>query len=187
MTNFTIVTRLRAKRPAMELALLALISRAPNHWLRKAVLGLLGADIESSATLYHGFQVRAAHLLRVGARSNIGDHAVLDARGGINIGSDVNLSTGVQIWSAQHDWRTRDFEYTTAAVSIGDRVWLGPRVIVLPGTSIGTGTVVAAGSVARGVLAPFTLYGGVPARSISSRTRDLRYNLTTSKQKLWWW
>ncbi|MFJ6355777.1 acyltransferase [Pseudarthrobacter oxydans] len=91
------------------------------------------------------------------------------------------------IWTAQHDWRSSDFAYEEAPVSIGNRAWIGPRSVILPGAVIGEGAVVAAGSIVRGAIPPHTLVGGVPARHISDRPNDLRYRLPTPKGKTWWW
>lgn len=64
----------------------------------------------------------------------IGDNAILDARGGLEMGKNVNLSSNVSIYTLQHDHRDPDFNCTNfnAKVTIDDRVWLGSNVIVLP-------------------------------------------------------
>lgn len=51
-------------------------------------------------------------------------------------------------------------------VILEDDVWLGARVIVLKGVTIGQGAVIAAGAVVTRDVAPYTLVGGVPARFI---------------------
>jgi acetyltransferase-like isoleucine patch superfamily enzyme len=51
-----------------------------------------------------------------------------------------------------------------APITIGDDVWLGRGVVVLPGTTIGAHTVVAAGAVVRGDIPAKVLVGGVPAK-----------------------
>lgn len=53
-------------------------------------------------------------------------------------------------------------------VVIGDNVWLGARVIVLPGVTIGDGSAIGAGSVVTKDVPPRTLVGGVPAKFIKS-------------------
>ncbi|WP_308492994.1 acyltransferase [Microbacterium terrisoli] len=172
---------------AGELVLLNLISYAPIHILRTTTLKILGAKVASTATVYHGFEVRCARRLTVGERTSIGDRATLDARGGLTIGADVNLSTEVQIWTAQHDWRAPDFAYVATPVQIGDQVWIGPRAIILPGSNIGDGAVVAAGAVVKGDIPPYTLVGGVPASKIADRPRDLTYKLAPKRAKTLWW
>ncbi|WP_232549046.1 acyltransferase [Propioniciclava soli] len=175
------------RREAVEMVSLSVAAAAPVHRARVAALRGWGAQIHPTATIYHGFQARASRLLTIGARTIVGDGAILDARGGLRIGSDVNFSTGVQIWTAQHDWSGDDFGYVKAPVTIGDRAWLGPAVIVLPGTDIGEGVVLAAGAVAKGTLEPYGLYAGVPAKRIRDRPRTLTYHLPGPKAKAWWW
>ncbi len=166
---------------------LSVVAKVPVHAARVALLRGWGAQIAPTATLYHGFQVRSAGNLRIGERTSVGENAILDARGGLTIGSDVNLSTAVNIWSAQHGWNDPDFAYEWAPVTIGDRAWISTRVTVLPGVTIGEGAVVAAGAVVAKDVEPFTLVGGVPAKRIADRRRDLRYELAPAASKLRFW
>ncbi|MFM1874718.1 MAG: hypothetical protein RL266_455 [Bacteroidota bacterium] len=52
---------------------------------------------------------------------------------------------------------------------IQDDVWLGLRVIVMPGVEIAKGTIVGAGSVLTKSTEPYGVYGGIPARLIKNR------------------
>ncbi len=56
----------------------------------------------------------------------------------------------------------------TAAVTIGNNVWLGSRVVVLKGVTIGDGTVIAAGAVVVNDVPARALAAGVPAKVIRS-------------------
>lgn len=170
-----------------EMVSLRLLANSPAHRVRVAALRRWGADVAATATMYHGFQVRAAKKLRIGERTSVGEGCILDARGGLTIGADVNLSTAVSIWTAQHGWNDPDFAFEWAPVTIGDRAWISTRATILPGVTIGEGAVVAAGAVVTKDVAPFTLVGGVPAKWIADRRRDLRYRLAPATEKLRFW
>lgn len=169
------------------MASLVVAGKLPNHRARVALLRRWGADIAPTATIYHGFEIRNAAGLTVGARSQIGNGAILDARGGITIGSDVNFSTAVNIWTGQHDWQSNTFAYQRAPVTIGDHAWISTRVTILPGVTIGEGAVIAAGSVVTKDVPAYALVGGVPGKQIGERPSPMTYQLTPAKLKPWWW
>jgi acetyltransferase-like isoleucine patch superfamily enzyme len=93
------------------------------------------------------------------------------------IGRNVNLSSEVLIRTAQHDYQSPDFKTVFHPVKIEDYVWLGPRCIILPGVTVGEGAVVAAGAVVTKDVEPYTLVGGVPAKKIGERPKNLQYTL----------
>jgi lipopolysaccharide O-acetyltransferase len=51
-------------------------------------------------------------------------------------------------------------------VIIGRNVWLGDGVVVNPGSNIGEGSVIGANAVVTGIIPPFTLAAGIPARPL---------------------
>lgn len=183
----TLIQFIGARLRNLEMVSLYLIGKQPIHRLRIALARAWGAQIRPDATLYHGFEIRHARGLVIGRRTSIGDNAILDARGGLTIGDDVNFSTSVNVWSAQHDWNDPDFKFVSAPVVIGDRAWISTRVTILPGVVIGEGAVVAAGAVVTKDVAPYTLVGGIPAKPLRDRTKLLNYELSKSKYKPWWW
>ncbi len=153
------------------------LAQFPSQGFRLFVLRLLGAQIDPSAVLYGGFEIRSPRKMKIGANSCIGHKATLDARGGLTIGENVNFSSEVMIWTAQHDYRSPAFETDFKSVVVGDYAWLGPRCILLPGVTIGEGAVVAAGAVVPKNVEPYTVVGGVPARKIADRPSKLTYDL----------
>ena len=54
-------------------------------------------------------------------------------------------------------------------VYIGDDVWIGDRVMILPGVHVGNGSIIAAGAVVTKDVPDHTVVGGVPAKVISIR------------------
>jgi phosphonate metabolism protein (transferase hexapeptide repeat family) len=71
-----------------------------------------------------------------------------------------------------------------ALVTIGHDVWIGHAVIVLPGVTIGNGAVLAAGAVVTRDVPPYTIVGGVPAKTIRARfPKDIAVRLAG----IAWW
>ena len=69
-------------------------------------------------------------------------------------------------------------------VVIGNDVWIGHAVIVMPGVTVGDGAVLAAGAVVTRDVAPYTIVGGVPAKQIRERfSRDIAARLAG----IAWW
>jgi virginiamycin A acetyltransferase len=52
---------------------------------------------------------------------------------------------------------------------IGNDVWLGYESVIMPGTHIGHGAIIAAKSVVRGRVKPYTVVGGNPAQFLMQR------------------
>lgn len=179
--------RVRRLARDIELYSIYLVGKLPVHAVRILVLRAWGASIHKTSVIYHGFEVRSARRLTIGPHCSIGNDAILDARGGLTIRSDVNLSTSVHIWTAQHAWDDPDFSYVTAPVVIHQRAWIGPRVTVLPGVTVGEGAVVAAGAVVASDVPEYCLVGGVPAKVIRQRRKPMRYRLPGKVGKSWWW
>lgn len=57
-------------------------------------------------------------------------------------------------------------------VRIGDNVWIGDKVIILPGVQIGQGCIIGAGSVVTHNIPPYSIVAGNPARLIRSRKNN---------------
>lgn len=114
--------------------------------------------------------------IRIGSNSNIGARCHLwggDRRGRVVIGDHVLFGPEVFLTASNYATdagrRIMDQETVEADVVIGDDVWLGARVIVLPGVTIGSGCVVGAGSVVTRSLPPNSIAVGAPARVVHER------------------
>lgn len=83
---------------------------------------------------------------------------------GCAIGMEVLITTSKYATDAEGERSTQ--EATPRDVWIGDRVWLGARAIVLPGSVIESDVIVAAGAVVAGHCSGRAVYAGVPARRI---------------------
>lgn len=82
--------------------------------------------------------------------------------------------------------RDNDFfaDRRAARVIVGNDVWIGHGVIVLPGVTIGDGAVLAAGAVVTKDVPPYTIVGGVPAKVIRTRVAA---DIAAQLQAIAWW
>ncbi|MBC5748492.1 sugar O-acetyltransferase [Dysosmobacter sp. NSJ-60] len=158
----------------------------PTDWdsrtqILQELLGHLGEDswIEPPFRCDYGTQI------------SIGDHffanydcIFLDVAP-ITIGNQVMFGPRVCLYTAGHplDAATRNtgLEFGKP-IAIGDDVWLGGNVVVLPGVTIGAGTVVAAGSVVRRDLPPHVLAAGNPCQVLRPITEADRLKWEAQKE-----
>lgn len=87
----------------------------------------------------------------------------------VNIGSHVMIGPNVDIYTVNHPLRAierRDYLAQAQPVTIGNDVWIGGKVAIMPGVTIGSNVVVAAGAVVTKNIPDGVLVGGVPARII---------------------
>jgi acetyltransferase-like isoleucine patch superfamily enzyme len=105
----------------------------------------------------------------IGDHTRIGIHCTVI--GPVTIGSHVNLAQGITVTALNHNFndpslRIDEQGVSTKAVVIGDDVWIGANAVILPGVTIGSHVVVAAGAVVTKDVPANTLVGGVPAKII---------------------
>jgi len=69
-------------------------------------------------------------------------------------------------------------------IKIGSDVWIGARVTIIDGVSIGNGAIVAAGAVVTHDVEPYSIVGGVPAKEIRKRFNEEQIKFLLNLQ--WW-
>lgn len=155
-----------------------LVGRIPNHALR---LWFYRRVLHMEIGAHTSFHWRAAFYqpsgIAIGAHSIIGNDCFLDGRRGITIGDNVNVGGYVQIYTLEHNPQAHDFGTQGGPVVVHDRAYVATRATILPGVVIGEGSVVAAGAVVTKDVDPYTIVGGVPAKPIGTRSRELDYSL----------
>jgi len=161
-----------------ELMLLRWAGHVPFHSFRKLSYTLAGMKIGSGSTFHMWASFFNPGKITIGEGTIVGDHAFLDGRAELKIGSHVDIASSVMIYNSEHDLANEDFGAIEEPVEIGDYVFIGPRAIILPGVKIGKGAVVAAGAVVTKDVPDFAIVGGVPAQIIGERkNKNLKYRL----------
>lgn len=147
--------------------------------------GVLGSDAMPRLLRYAGYRALglaihtpnvAGHvhlgvgdpaLVSIGAGTFVNRSCFIEAVGPVTIGRDCQLGMEVGIVTSHHPIGadgSRSRRPVGLPVTIGDRAWLGARVLVLPGVRIGADVTIGAGSVVvHDCLLP-GLYAGAPAR-----------------------
>ena len=131
--------------------------------LLESLLGSVGEGTEIRPPLY----VDYGSYVSIGARTFANYGLVALDVAPITIGDDVQIGPNVQLLTPTHPVAAgprRDKWEAALPITIGDNVWLGGAVIVLPGVTIGENTVVGAGAVVSRDLPANVVAVGNPAR-----------------------
>ena len=101
----------------------------------------------------------------------------ITGKGNVTIGRYFHSGTENLIITQKHDYDTGELIpysaiMTHGDVEIGDFVWFGSRVTILPGTKIGDGAIIQAGSVVHGEIPPMAIAGGNPAQVFKYRDKE---------------
>jgi acetyltransferase-like isoleucine patch superfamily enzyme len=134
------------------------------------------ARIGSGVRMAPNVSLRSGERVEIGARAHVGAYCSLWAgeTSRIVLGEDALL--GPEVYITTSNYGTMPGQpimtqpRTEADVVIGRDVWLGARVIVLPGVTVGDGCVVGAGSVVTRSLPPNSIAVGAPARVVGQRS-----------------
>jgi acetyltransferase-like isoleucine patch superfamily enzyme len=123
-------------------------------------------------TGYCHVEVRTSEArIEIGDRTEFNNNVMLVSEGeGIRIGRDCMFGAGTEIFDSDfHDLDPalrNSGTHKTAAVEIGDDVFMGMGVKILKGVTVGSGSVIGAGAVVTGPIPAGVVAAGNPARVI---------------------
>ena len=164
-----IVNRLKNYFLDFELMILRWVGHIPFHGVRKFFYKISGISIGKGSTIHMWANFFQPKNIKIGVDTIIGDHVFIDGRAMVDIGDHVDVASSVMIYNSEHMLDSADFEAREESVKIKDYVFVGPRVIILPGVKIGKGAVIAAGAVVTKDVGDFQIVGGVPAKVVGER------------------
>ena len=135
--------------------------------VRALMSQLTASEIDESFGLFPPFHTDCGKNTRIGKRVFINAGCQFQDQGGIIIGDDVLVGPQAIIATLNHDPDpAKRGGMIPKPVKIGNKVWLGARVTICPGVTIGEDAIVGAGAVVTKNVAPRTVVAGVPARTI---------------------
>jgi acetyltransferase-like isoleucine patch superfamily enzyme len=142
--------------------------------LRWLFYRLMFKRIDSFCFIYPGVYIVHSYGLSVGKSFSINSGAMIDGRGGVNIGNYVMIGPNAVIVSSNHEMYNLDkpmtcHNHALNPVTIGNDVWIGANTVINAGVVIGNGAVISSGSVVTKNVQDYQIVGGVPARLIGDR------------------
>ena len=150
---------------------------------------LLKGRYGRGAMLNKGCSFVAIDGITIGDWVYIGPGARMSGSGGLVIGNNIAIGPDVTILTSSHrygdeEWIPFGPDVDRKAVAIEDHVWIGCRVVILPGVTVGEGAVVAAGSVVTKDVPSCAVVAGNPAAVIKQRDVETFRRLRDS-QRFW--
>ena len=144
--------------------------RAVRAFFARMALDKCGKNVNIEHGAQFGFDTS------IGDNSGIGINAILSP--GITIGNDVMMGPYCMMFTSNHAigdlikpmWKQGHAE--RRPIVIGNDIWIGARVTILPGVHVGDGSVIGAGAVVTKDVEPYSIVAGNPAKKIGSRLTE---------------
>lgn len=128
------------------------------------------------------------HKLTLGSHVFIGRNSFMRCAGGVSIGSYTHISRNVTIHTANHDIHGDLLPYSRKLihkpVEIGEYVWIGMNVSIVPGVRVGDGAVIGMGVTLSKDVAPGEIVVGPANRVIGTREPTRTADLVRKKRFL---
>lgn len=148
-----------------ELNLLRPSQAAEREALLRRLLGKTG----KAFTIISPFFCDYGYNIRIGENFFMNMNCVILDGAMVTFGDNVFIAPGCGFYTAGHpldsERRNRGLEYARP-ITVGNNVWIGAQVCVLPGVTIGNNTVIGAGSVVTKSIPANVLAAGNPCRVI---------------------
>ena len=149
----------------------------PGAWLGQTLRRLLAQQIFEHCGSH--VRINRGANFGTGARIHLGENSSISrdcwVGSDTRIGDDVMMAPQVTILSKSHNFNRTDISMRAQgappprAVTIGNDVWIGTRVIILPGVRVGDHCIIGAGAVVTKDVPDWAIVGGNPARVIRYR------------------
>lgn len=141
----------------------------PSSSLKRFLLKLFGARIGKGVIIKPNVNIKFPWKLKIGNHTWIGEGVWIDNLSDVIIGNNVCLSQKSFLLCGSHNYKTSSFDLLVKNIVIEDGVWIGAEAIVSQGVICKNHSVLSLKSVAKGVLEPYSIYEGNPAKFLRKR------------------
>ena len=150
----------------------------------KKLLKFCGKDVLIDSTCH----ILCPEQMEIGDNSSISSYTTIYATFGVIIGKDCLISSNCGISSYNHIQsshnrvkdKNKDVNYSKPVI-IGDNVWIGMNVCLLPGIEIGDNSIIGAGSVVTKNIPSNEIWAGNPARFVKKINFSISRELIREK------
>jgi len=146
----------------------ALFSKQIRYWICKGMLKQCGRNVN----IEHGADIGTGKGIIIGDNSGIGVNCTVKRA---IIGKNVMMGPSVVFIGSNHAFSDPEKPLQEQGsvecppIEVGDNVWIGTNVIVLPGRKIGKSSIVGAGAVVTKDVPEYAIVAGNPAKVIRYR------------------
>jgi maltose O-acetyltransferase len=116
--------------------------------------------------------------IRCGKNSYIGIGSSISSNKGYHvfIGANCAISHNVRLYNnsyiSNQDFNVFPRQVKYGSIEIGDGVWIGANVVILPGVTIGNNSIIGANSVVNIDIPPYAIASGIPCKVLKFKTND---------------
>ena len=143
----------------------------------KILKELLGYEVPNGLTIIQPFTCDYGNRIYLGENVFLNANCYIMDGGTVTLGNNVFVGPYCGFYTANHPLnysdRNKGLE-VALPIKVGDNCWMGANVSIMPGVTIGSGCVIAAGAVVTHDLPDHVLAAGVPAKIIKTINQDER-------------
>jgi len=140
-----------------------------NSGVRPRLARILGLKCGSECQIRKNIYFEGHRRIVLGNNVHLNRQSYLDGGGGLIIEDNVRFGPQAMLMAGTHeigDPRMRMGEALPKQIRVGEGCWIGARVTVTAGVTLGKGCVVSAGSVVQRSMPPNYIVAGNPARPV---------------------
>jgi|TARA_B110000305_G_C19393866_1_gene616368 maltose O-acetyltransferase len=143
-----------------------------SNLLRRWICRFIFKKIQNNCVIKRGVYFGTGYNIIIGENSQLGENCRIPNN--IIIGDNVMMGFEGLYLGVKHKTSDLNIPFINQGyenvdpITIKDNVWIGARVIVLPGIKIEKNCIIAAGSILTKDTKPNSVYAGVPAKKIKN-------------------
>lgn len=146
--------------------------------LRYVFLKSVAQSCGEAVAVYSNTYLLNPQKLSIGRNVTMQPMTYIEASGGVTIGDDTSIAHGVSIMSETHVTKDPNIPFKNQGmvykpVKIGNDVWIGAKVTIMAGVTVGNKAIIGANSVVTKDVPDYAVVVGAPARIIKYRGKDV--------------